>query len=277
MNSNMKEVCQSIELMEKYLREKLREKQLWENTYICKQIEKRNNGGTFTISDHIQAMVYSMLSSGAPWERLEKDIDPITGGIPTIDKIFCQYDYKALLKADTDKLYNSVKALHYTSQYTRQQIKALIEVNIKIFQRLENQYESIDNFYRNFIEIDGSLKTLVLVLSAQNSPFKMSQMGEALTAEYLRNVGYDLAKPDRHIRRILGSKILGCSDKETVPIYETFDIVADIAVKMNKPTAEVDYILWSYCASGFGEICLKAAPKCELCVAKSHCISNNRN
>ena len=115
------------------------------------------------------------------------------------------------------------------------------------------------------------MKTLVLALSNSDSPLKMKQMGEALTAEYLRNIGFDLAKPDRHIRRILGRKRLGCSDKETVPIYEAIDIVAEIACEMNKSTAEVDYILWSFCANGYGEICTVSAPKCEKCTAGKYC------
>ncbi|MCM1062715.1 MAG: hypothetical protein NC452_20910 [Eubacterium sp.] len=267
MKSNIKDIRKTVELMEKYLRGKLHKVQLWENTFIYKQIDKRNKGGSFTVSDHIRAMVYSMLSSGASWERLEKDTDLTTGMILPIDEIFCQYEPEALLKSAPERLYKSVKELHYTSQYTQRQIKALIEVNIGRLQ----QYESIDAFYQKIIELDGSMKTLVLLLSSSDSPFKMAQMGEALTAEYLRNVGYDIAKPDRHTRRILGSGVLGCSDKEKVPIYEVFDIVAEIAHEMNKPTAEVDYILWAYCASGYGEVCTLNSPKCSECSVKMLC------
>lgn len=255
--------------MDKYLKGKLHEAQLWKDTYISKQIDKRDKGGTFTIEDHIRAMVYSMLSSGAPWARLKNDIDPKTRQFRSIDKIFCQYAPEALLKTDTDKLYKSVEALHYAGAYTKQQIKVLKD-NIEKLQRLKKQYGSIDNLYKKFIEIDGSLKTLVFVLSAPDSPLKMQQMGEALTAEYLRNVGYNIAKPDRHIRRILGSGILGCSDKKEASAYEAFDIVAEIAREMERPIAEVDYILWSYCAEDFGEVCTKEYLNCEeLCVVKS--------
>ena len=40
-------------------------KQLWGNTFIKHQIDKRERGEKFTIKDHIRAMVYSMISSGA--------------------------------------------------------------------------------------------------------------------------------------------------------------------------------------------------------------------
>lgn len=115
------------------------------------------------------------------------------------------------------------------------------------------------------------MKTLVKALSAPHSGYKLAQMGEALSAEYLKNVGYDIAKPDRHIRRILGSKVLNCSTHEVVPIFEAFDIVAALAKELNRPAAEVDYILWSYCAKGYGEICTAKNPKCDICVANQFC------
>ena len=76
-------------------------------------------------------------------------------------------------------------------------------------------------------------------------------MGIPLVCEYLRNVGYDIPKPDRHICRILGSAHLALSDKKEVPPFEAFDIVVKLAELTGKPTAEVDYILWSYCADGY--------------------------
>lgn len=148
---------------------------------------------------------------------------------------------------------------------------ALFEENIEKLLSFENVHGGIDNFYQHFIKADPSLNTLVLVLSENNSKYNLSQMGEALTAEYLRNVGYDISKPDRHIRRILGNKYLGCSESEIVPIYEAFDIVAEIAAELNMPVAEVDYILWSYCAKGYGEVCTLNKPKCDICAIKCYC------
>lgn len=274
---NIEAVANAVLLMDKQLREELlirngtvQTKKLWENTYIKKQIDKRENGGTFTVSDHIRAMVYSMLTSGASWNRVEPGIDINTGAITHIDKIFCQYDVDTLLNTDPMLLVEKVKAQTLGTQYIKNQMYALIYVNIRQMLSLEKEYGSIDNFYQHFINADTSLNTLVLVLSTNDSKYKYAQMGEALIAEYLKNVGYDIAKPDRHIRRILGSKVLGCSDNEIVPIYEVFDLVAEIAKATGKQIAEVDYILWSYCANGYGEICTVNKPKCDKCVAK-HC------
>lgn len=278
LKSLYQEIAKYIELMDKQLRSDLlvkngvlQEKKLWENTYIKHQLDKRSNGETFSVSDHIRAMVYSMLSSGIAWERVENGIDIKTGRIKPIDDIFHNYDVDYLLQCSPETLAEEIKNLGCASQSTRKQMKALVSKNINKLISYEKNYGSIDSYYKTFIEQDNTLKTLVRQLADTSSENKFDEMAEALTAEYLKNVGYDIAKPDRHIRRILGSKILGCSEYEEVPVYEAFDIVAEIAKEINKPVAEVDYILWSYCANGYGEICTKDNPKCDKCVAKETC------
>lgn len=281
---NIDRVANAVLLIDKQLREELlikdgtvQAKKLWENTYIKKQIDKRENGGTFTVSDHICAMVYSMLTSGASWSRVEPSLDIETGRIQLIDEIFYQYNVDTLLHTDPNKLVNDLLSQKLGTQYIVNQMNALVNVNIRKLIALDTEYGSIDNFYQKFIDTDSTLKTLVKVLSVEGKPHKYAQMGEALTAEYLKNVGYDIAKPDRHIRRILGSDILGCSDSEIAPIYEAFDLVAEIARATGKRIAEVDYILWSYCANGYGAVCTKENPKCDICVNKLICNVKERN
>ena len=281
---NIDKVANAVLLMDKQLREELlikdgtvQAKKLWENTYIKKQIDKRENGGTFTIQDHIRAMVYSMLTSGASWNRVEPSIDIETGRVLLIDEIFYQYDVDTLLNTDPMDLVERVKQHKLGTQYIKNQMVALIGTNIGTLQSLEKEYGSVDNFYQGFIDTDPTLKTLIKTLSAEGKPHKYVQLDVALNAEYLRNVGYDITKPDRHICRILGGKNLGCSDSEITSIYEAFDIVAEIAKVLGKHTAEVDYILWSYCANGYGEICTVNKPNCDICVGKENCNGRKEN
>lgn len=275
---NIENVAKYVLLMDKQLREKLlvkdgkvQNKKLWEYTHIKKQIDRRKNGDTFTVTDHIRAIVYSMLTSGVAWNRLEPHIDIETGRIWIVDEIFYQYDVDKLLSTAPSELVGQITAQTLGTPYIKNQMNALINTNIKKLLALEKEYGSIDNFYQSIINTDSTMKTLVKELSAVGKPHKFAQLGEALTAEYLKNVGYDIGKPDRHICRILGSEYLGCSQRKYAAPYEAIDIIADIAKSLNKPAAEVDYILWAYCASGFGEVCTLKNPKCQSCVAKQIC------
>lgn len=278
MNYAICAAAQAVVLMDNQLRKELlikdgriQEKKLWENTFIKHQIDKRNDGGTFITSDHIRAMVYSMLSSGISWERVENGIDLTTGKIAPIDEIFHEYDTDYLFKCNPDELADKIKVLGCASQSTRKQMTALINNNIPKLIQLEKEYGSVDTYYQKFIDEDSTLKSLVKTLSEPNSKDKLGEMAEALVAEYFKNIGHSIAKPDRHICRILSSDYLACSDKETVPIYEAINIVSAIAKKLNKSAAEVDYILWSYCAKGYGEICTKDNAKCNLCAIRGYC------
>ena len=239
------------DLRRKFL-ENGQEIKLWENTYIKHQIDKRESGGVFSLSDHIRGMVYSMLSAGVPWERMENDIDIATGKITPVDKLFHQYDIDYLLKCNPNDLANGLKG-----RFIKKQMDALIKINIIKLREFEKGYGSIEAYYQEFIEQDPTLKSLVKVLSDINSKDKMAQMDVALVSEYLRNVGYDIAKPDMHLRTILGSTGLACSEKAEVPPYDVIDIIADIAEYMGKKKAEIDYILWSFKAKGYGDKCTK--------------------
>ena len=249
--------------------EKIVRRQLWENTYIKHQIDKRERVKSFTVNEHIRSMVYSMLSSGTKWESVVEDMDEATGQILPADDIFHGYDPEWLLRCSPEQLSKEVLKLHYGCRFIAKQTEALLHTNIPKLLQFEEQYGAIDNYYAEIIRRDGTLKTLVKTLSDAKSENKMAQMDKPLVSEYLRNVGYDLPKPDRHIRRILG-RVLGF-ENETVPEFEAFDTIAELAQASRRKRAEVDYILWSYCADGFGEICTANNPKCGQCTAKEYC------
>lgn len=278
MSVDFSKIAEAVGLMNTHLETellkkdgKVQEKKLWKNTFTKKQIKKREENKTpFETSDHIRAMVYSLLSAGTKWDKYIDSIDLETGKITDVDEIFHQYKD---LKFDLNRIDKELKKKSYCLNHyiPRDQAMEALNNNIKMLFELKDTYGSVDSFYDMFIKLDPSLKTLVSLLSSPGSKFKLEKMGVALTAEYLKNIGHsNISKPDTHIRNILGSEILGCSNYKTVPEYEAIDIVAEIAKASGKQVAEVDYILWSYCADGYG-ICRKPYKKCEACAIKDYC------
>lgn len=269
---DIREAASILPLIENYLKEQFSQNapdKLWENNFIKRQIEKRKQGEPFTLQDHIRAMVYSMLSSAAAWNRVASETNE-RGEIIKIDTIFFDYDVDKLKTASPEQLCEKIRQIKCRTPYIRNKMKALLE-NINQFVSWEQKYGSIDTYYKKLIEIDRSMKTLISLLSAAESIAKLEQMYVALVCEYLRNIGYDIPKPDRHIRRILGSDYLAFSNKKDVPAFEAFDLIMKLAELTGKSPAEADYILWAYCANGYGEICTKKNAKCEICVAGRHC------
>lgn len=268
----IRKTAEIIDRMDRQLRRNLAENQLFEKTHIAKQIERREHGEVFTLADHIRGMVYAMLSSGISWKQVEGGIDEGTGRIIALDEILYNYEPDRLLSADPGDLRNKIKAHKWASQSTLKQMNGLIHTNIQKLMEFQEKNGSIDAYYQRFIEEDSTFQSLITNLSRADSKDKFAEMGEALTAEYLRNVGYDMSKPDRHICRILGANHLGCSEHEPVRVFEAMEIVKRIASLCGRPIAEVDYILWSYCANGYGEICTAQRPMCCVCAASDFCL-----
>lgn len=261
--------------MDEHLRGKLDPDKLWENTFIYLQIDRRKRGEVFTIEDHIRGMVYSMLSGGTAWDRFAKEAGPQTRCITPADKVFRNYDPEELLSSSPEQLQNELKEIHLASRFIGNQIKALLTVNIPKLMAWERECGSIDNYYRQFFIMDKGKAvpiSIIRELAAPASKNKLAQMDVPLVCEYLKNVGYDcFPKPDTHIRRILGRDILGLSASREAPPYQAIEIVSMLAEQAGKSAAEADYILWSYCATRYGEICTSKNPKCSECVVISQC------
>ena len=284
MNYSPENVSRMIEQMDKHLRTELlkkdgriQEEKLWENTYIKRQIDKREGDGVFTVSDHIRAMVYSLLSGGQGWAKYAREMDIQTGCIPCVDTIFHDYNPTELLECSPQQLFEELQKLHLAPRFGTTPIEKLITVNIPKLLKLEEEYGTIDSYYQKYVQIgidkhlDAPVKPLIKILSEMKGNDKLEQFGIPLVCEYLRNVGYDIPKPDTHTRRILGSDNLGFSTSKEVSEYKTIDIICQIAKDAKKSVAETDYILWSYCSDGYGEICTLKDPKCDLCVAVGLC------
>ena len=104
--------------------------------------------------------------------------------------------------------------------------------NYRIFKRTA---ETLITYYHQWIKDNRDLKQLIKQLSNPSSENKMQQMGIPLICEYLKNVGYDVGKPDRHIRRILGNESAGIFRTEnTVPEWEALDIIWGLAEQTGK-------------------------------------------
>ncbi len=95
-------------------------------------------------------------------------------------------------------------------------------------------------------------------------------MGEALIWEYLRNVGVDGAKPDVHMKRILGHNRLGFSRYEEATNEEVINAMKQLSDETGLWMAQLDYMFWCFCATGKGEICT-ANPSCNRCVLRDEC------
>ena len=221
------------------------------------RMQQRSEGKMFSTEEHLQGIIYSLLSAQTVWANIERNFS-------NIDELFFQYNIEEIKKHEYMYFVNGLKRIGCGSRLTNAQMKALHE-NIDTIERIISEYGSMDAFVTS-----KSQREIVRLLSESGSKYKLKQFGPALSWEYLRNVGVDGAKPDVHMKRILGSERLGISHKEEASDEEVLDAMEQLSKDTGFYMAQIDYLFWVYCATGKGEICT-ANPCCDKCVVKEYC------
>ena len=235
----------------------LNKKNISTDNYIIEQVNERINGKNFSFSDHIEGLIFSLLTKQRPWKPILENKENIRG-------IFFNFDKDKILSTDWRYFGKELKAISCGNRSINGQMETLKE-NINTFEKIELKFGSIDNFFLAYPP-----RTIAEMLSNYKSEYKLKQVGFALALEYIRNVGIDASKPDLHLCRIVAGNRLKLSDKEIVSDKETFDIVVEMSKKSNYTQAEIDSVLWHFCSDGFGNIC-NSKPKCSECVIAEFC------
>ncbi len=220
-------------------------------------MDLRKNGKFFQLEEHIQGMIYSLMSAQTVWANIERNK-------PNIDKIFFQYNPEKILEKDYTYFVDELGVIRCRSRLTNGQMKVLHD-NVRTFMRIEDEYGSVDAFLTS-----KSAEELVEVFSKAGSRYKLKMMGEALVREYLRNVGVDSGKPDVHMKRIMGNERLGVSCYSEATNEEVVGKLHELSEETGFWMSQIDYIFWAYCATGMGEICT-ANPRCDKCVIRDEC------
>lgn len=220
-------------------------------------VAARKAGKQYSLSEHIRGLVYSLLTSQTVWASVEPKL-------PQIDRVFHNYDPAWLKTASSDELTEAVFDLKCGNRSTSAQIKALPK-NIAVFEMIEKRYGSMDAFVTS-----QPAEGIVRLLSDPSSPYKLTQVREALAWEYIRNVGVDGAKPDTHLKRFLSSHRMGNGRNADCTVDEVLKQVNSLSAETGLSQATIDYLIWTFCASKNFEIC-SATPHCERCPLREYC------
>lgn len=192
---------------------------------------------------------WSTVDSG--WERLK----------PKIDIWFHGYDldwYASASEPQTSELYRHFQDENIASRTLRARLRDLV----KAAQRLVHQrdtYGTLDAYFCDLVNQAGCPREAASSIG-RAGPHKLPGLGLALAAEALKNLGYDVAKPDRHILRAVGSfggvsfrnwpdrcdfKHPEASDHEKLLAMA---FVEDMARATGNATVLVDNSIWLLCS-----------------------------
>ena len=68
----------------------------------------------------------------------------------------------------------------------------------------------------------------------------------------------------------LGSDRMGTGEKSPASTKEVIEQVTRLSEETGMSKVEIDNLIWSFCADGYGEICT-ATPHCEMCPIREWC------
>ncbi len=216
-------------------------------------IEERVNGKTFSMSEHIRGLIYSLLSNNRPWQQIEANIDKI-------DEIFFEYDKDKILATNAGVFVDKLQAIKCGNRNIKNQMNSL-HANIRKLERIEKEFGTLDSFVTSGSPLE------IADLLANSVKYKLNTLGLALAMEYLRNVGVDAAKPDTHIRRILGKNRLGYSSHEIAGEIEAIEIIDTLSSQTGYSASKIDAILWLFSSNDNGMICTEK-PHCAQCTLR---------
>ena len=120
---------------------------------------------------------------------------------------------------------------------------------------------SAESYFTSLVrQLDGDPKQAALRLGSPGKD-KLPALGVALAAEALKNLGFDVAKPDRHVKRAVASfGLVACNDwpgsnERAAPSFSSgmshlaiMEAVQDIATAAGTPVVMVDNAIWMLCA-----------------------------
>lgn len=159
-------------------------------------IEARSKGTQSTDDEVFRAIVLSVLSNNTNWERVERVRQQL-------EEVFSGYSlakYAALRTSEVDtRIVPWFEERRAGSMTLRQRLRDLVSAAKKLIARAAT-HASVDDYLGHLLaQNDRDPKRLALALSS--GPTKLDGLGPALAAEALKNIGYDVAKPDRHVNR----------------------------------------------------------------------------
>ena len=247
-----KDYYKMFNILDKYLKDKVED---IDNTILI-AFKDRKNGKIFTFKEHLKGFIYAQLSALVTWKKIKSNLT-------NIDNIFCQFDKNELKLKSADKIIDEIIEIKCNNPYTTKNQMYSLNENIETFERIEQNYGSVENFITHQSPVN-----IIKLLTDNNSTYKLKYAGVALVAEYLRNMGIDIVKPDVHIKRILAPDRLNLISLKSD--YAVIEKCQQISEQVGISQIKMDSLLWNYCAKGYGEVCT-AKPKCDLCVIKNFC------
>lgn len=220
-------------------------------------VSDRHSGRRWTDTEFFEALLLSILSNSTDWSKIEKVR-------PNLPQWFNGYDLQWYASRSPQDLCNLVDLFKAKKSGSLTLRKSLLNLQCAIGKLLD--HARLDGSIEKYIQsLDSADRPdlIALKLSDDKGQDKLPGLGVALAAEFLKNVGFDVGKPDRHVNRAMAHFRLArfktwdktIKNEDYKPPQATRDEASEVMLAIrqladcvNERAAFVDNAIWLLCA-----------------------------
>lgn len=231
--------------------------QLIEHFAQVAAVERRQAGISWSDNDVFDALLRAVLSNNTDWVKVEHVL-------PELRDAFCGFSlHRYADTADRDiecRLVSWFKDRKAGSMTLKRGLLGLRQT-ARILYDWSVAHGSAEDYFLNVIDsANGDPKQASVALGSFGSANKLPALGIPIAAESLRNMGFDICKPDRHICRAVGSfdlvRFRNWPNRDgtkapvtsTPEMLETMTVVEVLARLVGVRTTFLDTAIWLVCA-----------------------------
>ena len=221
-------------------------------------VQQRSRGLVWSDDQVFEAILRAVLSSNTVWSRVER----VLADLSELFDSFSLEKYASYSDTTIDSRFVPwFKVRRAGSVSLRGGLLNLARA-ARILLRHSQRHGSADHYFTSLVHrCVGDAKQAAMRLGGQGE-YKLPSLGVALAAEALKNLGFDVAKPDRHVMRALGSFGLvqfnrwthtpGGREPPRSPsgqkLLKVMTVAEQIVEAAERPVVFVDNAIWLLCA-----------------------------
>jgi endonuclease III len=224
-------------------------------------VQRREAGSRWSDDELFEALLRAVLSNNTQWSRVEMVL-------PELKEVFHNFSLESFANSAPNEINERILPWFIARKAGSMTLKSCLHAlrtTAQILLHYSAQRGSAEDYFQDVMHFCGEdPKEVAIALGQPSSPKKLPGFGIPIAAEALRNMGYDICKPDRHMCRAAGSfglvtfrtwkdqrgtKAPVASSREMLAVMRIFE---EFAKSTGERVTFIDNAVWLLCARGMG-------------------------
>lgn len=218
-------------------------------------VRARAAGREWSDEETFRGLLLAVLSNNTDWSRIER----IRDDLPTLFSGFDLTAYAELPASEIGDRFLPWFLDRKAGSVTLKQDLVNFTGTARLLSEHSRVHGTAESYFTSLVrQLDGDPRQAALRLGSPRSKHKLPAFGVRLAAEALKNLGFDVAKPDRHVTRAVASFGLvpfrnwpgrgGRKPPSGTSHLAVMGAVQEIATAAGMPVVMVDNAIWLLCA-----------------------------